>query len=203
MIYDNGSSDTTLEIARSYDNVRLYQGEFFGFGKTKNHAVSLAKNAWVYVIDSDESLTPELEQEAEAAITKTDIQGYRVPRLNRFFGKYIKHCGLYPDYSIRLYRKDFGSFDEVPVHEKVCINGNVGTLKHHMLHEAYESVEQFIAKQNRYSSLNKKSNFFKAVLNPFWTFFKIYFLKLGFLEGKHGFIIAVLYAQYTFWKYVK
>ena len=130
--------------------------------------------------------------------------GYLVPRLNSFFGKNIKTCGLYPDYSIRLYKKSKGSFNDVRVHESVKIDGKVSKLNNHMIHLAYESVEEFIEKQKKYANLsNKKKNIFKAILNPCWTFFKIYILKLGLIDGWHGFIIAKVYAKYTFWKYIK
>ena len=117
--------------------------------------------------------------------------------------------GLYPDYTVRLFNKNFAKFDGRAVHEKVVLNDGsqrLGALKNHFLHYAYESIEQFIAKQNRYSSLGAKgakSSKFKAVLNPAWTFFKLFFLKGGWREGWRGYVIARLYAQYTFWKYVK
>jgi hypothetical protein len=90
------------------------------------------------------------------------------------------------------------------VHESVQINGKVAKLKNHMIHLAYESVDEFIVKQKRYAALShKKKNLLKALFSPCWTFFRLYFLKLGFLDGWHGFIIAKIYAQYTFWKYSK
>ena len=97
-----------------------------------------------------------------------------------------------------------GRFNNVPVHESVRVNGKVTKLKNHMIHLAYEDVSEFIEKQKKYSRLsNKKKNIFKAIISPCWTFFKIYFIKLGFIDGWHGFIIAKIYAKYTFWKYIK
>jgi len=111
---------------------------------------------------------------------------------------------LYPDYSIRLFNKNKGKFNDVAVHESVQINGRVLSLKNHMIHLAYETIDEFKVKQKRYASLShKKRNRLKALISPVWTFFKLYFIKLGFLDGWHGFIIAKLYAQYTFWKYTK
>ena len=111
---------------------------------------------------------------------------------------------MYPDYSIRLFNKNKGKFNDVAVHESVQINGRVSSLKNHMIHLAYETTDEFKVKQKRYASLShKKRNRLKAFISPVWTFFKLYFIKLGFLDGWHGFTIAKLYAQYTFWKYIK
>ena len=137
-------------------------------------------------------------------IDEPSSNGYFVPRLNWFFGKSIKTCGLFPDYSIRLYDKSKGSFSEVAVHESVQLNGRVSKLKNHMIHLAYDNVDEFINKQKNYSELSeRKKNIFKALISPCWTFFKIYFLKRGFMDGWRGFIIAKVYSKYTFWKYIK
>jgi len=111
--------------------------------------------------------------------------------------------GLYPDVTLRLFDRKCAHFSKNQVHEKVILKGKSAHLKSPMTHYAYDTIEQFISKQNRYSSLGAKKNIFKALVNPYWTFCKLYFLKRGFLEGWHGFIIAKLYAQYTFWKYIK
>ena len=132
------------------------------------------------------------------------FDGYHVPRLNSFFGKNIRTCGLYPDYSIRLFNKNMGRFNEVEVHESVKIDGRVSKLKNHMIHLAYDNVDEFINKQKHYSELSeRKKNNLKALINPCWTFFKIYFLKRGFMDGWRGFTIAKVYSKYTFWKYIK
>ncbi len=202
VVLDSGSSDKTVAIAKEL-GARVEQSEWLGFGKQKNLAVSLAKNDWVFVLDSDERITKELQEEIVQELQSPKAYGYFVPRLNRFFGKDIKTCGLYPDYTIRLFNRNFGAFNDVEVHESVQLD-NPGYLKNHMIHLAYDSIEEFIDKQNRYSSLNhKKRSIVKAIINPCWTFFKLYVLKKGFLDGWHGFIISRLYAQYTFWKYIK
>ena len=96
-----------------------------------------------------------------------------------------------------------GKFDNVPVHESVQIDGKVKKLNNHMIHLAYDNVDEFIAKQKLYSELSQKKNIFKALMSPCWTFIKLYFFKRGFMDGWHGFVIAKIYAQYTFWKYIK
>ena len=201
LILDSNSSDKTCEIALRM-GARVEQHDWLGVGKQKNLAVNLAINDWVFVLDSDERITKELQQEILSEIDKPSSNGYLVPRLNWFFGKSIKTCGLYPDYSLRLYNKHMGSFSEVDVHESVNVQGKVSKLKNHMIHLAYDNVDEFILKQKKYSNLSqKKKNIFKALFSPIWTFFKIYILKQGFMEGWRGFIIAKVYAQYTYWKY--
>lgn len=203
IILDSGSIDKTCEIAKEL-GAKVYQNEWLGFGPQKNRAVELAKNDWVFVLDSDERITKELKDEIVATLKKPQFNGYFIARLNNFFGKNIKNCGLYPDYSIRLFNKNYGKFNDVSVHESVQLTSKAAYLKNHMIHLAYDSIEEFIQKQNRYSSLNhKKKSLVKAIINPYWTFFKLYILKKGFLDGWHGFVISKLYAQYTFWKYIK
>lgn len=203
IILDSGSTDRTCEIAKEL-GAKVYQNEWLGFGPQKNRAVELAKNDWVFVLDSDERITEELKDEIVTTLKEPQFNGYFIARLNNFFGKNIKNCGLYPDYSIRLFNKNYGKFNDVSVHESVQLTSKAAHLKNHMIHLAYESIEEFIQKQNRYSSLNhKKKSLIKAIINPYWTFFKLYILKKGFLDGWHGFVISKLYAQYTFWKYIK
>ncbi|HIC40001.1 MAG TPA: glycosyltransferase family 2 protein, partial [Piscirickettsiaceae bacterium] len=178
--------------------------EWLGFGPQKNKAIELAMYDWVFVLDSDERITIELQQEILTILQNPTADGYHVARLNNFFGKDIRTCGLYPDYSIRLFNKNKGKFNEVSVHESVQIKGTIAKLKNHMIHLAYETIDEFITKQKKYAALShKKKNRIKAFISPPWTFFKLYFIKLGFLDGWHGFTIAKLYAQYTFWKYSK
>ena len=206
IVVDSGSKDSTRQICDGFSNVRFHEQAWLGFGAQKQKGVDLAKNEWVFVLDSDEVITDELKNEIISTLKEPKFMAYNVARLNFFFGKAIKNMGLYPDYTVRLFNKNFAKFDGRAVHEKVILNDGsqkLGALKNHFLHYAYESIEQFIAKQNRYSSLGAKSSKFKAVLNPAWTFFKLFFLKGGWREGWRGYVIARLYAQYTFWKYVK
>ena len=203
IIYDNDSSDKTLEIAKNFKNVKIFiDNNWEGFGIQKQKAVEKAKNNWVFVLDSDEIITEKLKQEILATIQNPKHDAYFVPRLNNFFGKWMKHTGLFPDYSIRLFDKTKAKFNKREVHESIEAK-NIGYLKNYFLHYAYESVEEFISKQNRYSSIGAKPNKIKAIISPYWTFFKLYFLKLGFLDGWEGFIVSKLYAEYTFWKYIK
>jgi glycosyltransferase involved in cell wall biosynthesis len=202
LVLDSGSTDNTCEIAKSL-GARVEYQKWLGFGKQKQKAVDLAKNEWVFVLDSDERITKELQKEISEILKEPKYNAYFVPRLNNFWGKNIKRLGLYPDYSIRLFNKKIASFNEKEVHESVVCDCKKGYLKNPMLHLAYESIDEFIEKQNRYSSLGAKPNKLKAIFSPIWTFIKLYFIKLGFLEGWDGFIISKLYSEYTFWKYIK
>lgn len=202
LILDSGSTDSTISIAEKL-GVKVYKEPWKGFGLQKQRAVELAQNDWVFVLDSDEVITEELKKEILLVLESPKYKGYLVPRLNYFFGKPVKRCGLYPDYTLRLFNKNYGKFTQDEVHEKVILSEKPGKLRNHMLHFAYETVEEFVEKQNKYSTLGAKPGKLKAVISSLWTFFNLYFLKLGFLEGWRGFVISALYSQYTFLKYVK
>lgn len=203
VMIDSGSHDNTIAIAQRFPNVTIVQQPWLGFGLQKQKGVDLARHDWVFVLDSDEVITQELQNEIIFTCKTFTCKGYFVPRINYFFGKPIKRMGLYPDATLRLFDRKSAHFSESAVHEKVILNGESTQLQSPMLHYAYDTIEQFIAKQNRYSSLGAKHNFLKALLNPSWTFFKLFILKGGILEGWRGYVIAKLYAQYTFWKYIK
>ena len=203
VLVDSGSNDNTIAIAQRFSNVTIIQQPWLGFGLQKQKGVDLAQHDWVFVLDSDEIIPQELQNEITSTCQAPLFKGYFVPRINYFFGMPIKRMGLYPDATLRLFDRKSARFSESAVHEKVILNGESAPLQSPMLHYAYDTIEQFITKQNRYSSLGAKHNFFKALLNPTWTFFKLFILKGGILEGWRGYIIAKLYAQYTFWKYIK
>jgi glycosyltransferase involved in cell wall biosynthesis len=203
IIYDSGSEDKTLEIANHYENVKIFiDKNWEGFGKQKQKAVDKSFNSWVFVLDSDEVITKDLELEILNTIKDSKFKAYEVARLNNYFGKWMKHSGLYPDYSIRLFDKTKCKFNERIVHEKVECE-NLSKLKNHFLHYAYDSIDTFIKKQNIYSNLGAKPNKLKAIFSPTWTFFKVFIIKRGFLDGWRGFVVAKLYSEYTFWKYIK
>lgn len=206
IVVDSGSSDNTKMIVKEFKNAKFIHQKWLGFSDQKQFGVNLAKNEWVFVLDSDEIFTKELELEIKDILKDPKFYAYKVPRLNNFFGKFIKTMGLYPDYSIRLFNKNFAHFNGARIHESVVLNDKdkkIAKLKNHFIHYAYEDTNQFIQKQLLYANLGKKPNKFKAIFNPFWTFFKMYILKGGFKEGFDGFVIAKIYAQYTFWKYIK
>ena len=203
LVVDSGSTDKTVQLAKQL-GARIEHQDWLGFGRQKQRAVELAANDWVFVLDCDERITEELRAEVLGVLENPMADGFHVPRLNEFFGKYVKYGGLYPDFSIRLFDRNKGRFNDADVHEKVQVDGKTGRIKNHLLHLAYDTIEDFIDNQNRYSSLQSKGRHLgKAILHSHWTFISMYGLKLGLLDGWRGFIIARLYAQYTFWKYIK
>ena len=122
LVVDSGSTDNTCSIAKSL-GAKLVHHDWLGFGKQKNKAIELASNDWVFVLDSDERITEELKTEILEVLNNPTHDGYNVARLNYFFGKFIKTCGLYPDYTIRLFNKQKGQFNEVQVHESFQLKG--------------------------------------------------------------------------------
>lgn len=205
LVIDSGSTDKTEEICSKFNAKFIYQ-PWLGFGKQKKFGVNLSQNEWVFVLDSDEIITKNLKDEILKTLENPKFMAYKVARLNFFFGNAIKKMGLYPDHSVRLFNKNFANFNERDVHESVEFfkkNMAFGTLKNYFIHNAYENIDEFIAKQNRYSTLGAKKNILKALFSPSWTFFKLYIIKGGFMEGWQGFVISKLYSQYTFWKYIK
>lgn len=201
LILDSNSEDRTREIALRL-GARVEQHDWLGFGMQKNKAVSLATNDWVFVLDADERITVDLQFEIIKTLKNPLFDAYQVSRLNYFFGKSIKTCGLYPDYSVRLFNRLNGQFNNVAVHESVIVKGIVSKLTNHMIHIAYDNVKEFIQKQKKYAKLShKKKNIFKAFFSPIWTFLKLFIIKRGFIDGRRGLIIAKVYSKYTYWKY--
>lgn len=211
VVLDSGSTDRTVELARQFTE-QVYTVAWEGFGRTKNRAVGAATGPWVFVLDADERITPALRREIEGIVQADGpLDGYRVPRRNFFCGRFIKHLGWYPDYSIRLFRKDKGRFVEREVHESVQVQGRVGTLANPMLHYTYDSLSDFLQRLDRYSTLaarelvkqGKKPRWGELVWRPLLTFVKLYLLQRGFLAGSDGYILACLYSTYTLMKYAK
>ena len=203
LVLDSNSEDKTCQIARQL-GAKVEIHDWTGFGPQKNLGIRLARNDWVFVLDADERITHDLKSEINTVLENPSSNGYFVARLNRFFGKNIKSCGLFPDFSLRLFDRTKGKFNNVQVHESVKVIGQTSKLNHYMIHLAYDNVDEFIQKQKMYSKLSKKKkNLFKALFSPCWVFIKLYIIRLGFTDGWHGFVISKVYAKYTFWKYIK
>lgn len=210
LIYDNGSSDNTCQIASQFPNVTIVHGPFEGFGPTHNNASSAAKYDWILSIDSDEVVSPELSQEILAV--KLDGRSvYSFPRHNYYKGKWIRWCGWYPDRQIRLYNRTVTRFTDQKVHERIISdNLNVVQLKAPLIHYSYRSSADFLGKMQSYSELfaqqnggRKQSSLCKAVLHGLFAFVKSYLIKRGFLGGQQGFEISLYNANTAFYKYLK
>ena len=212
VLVDSRSSDKTFEIASSYSNANCELIEWKGFGTTKNLAISRTKNDWVFWIDADEEITPELKEELISfKESKPALNSYSVARRAFFLGKWIKHSGWYPSRVVRLFNKNHARFNDKSVHENIEIDGATGTLKHDLNHYTDPSIKHYFKKFNVYTTLaaedlyakNKKVSILDIIIRPLFLFAKMYIFKLGFLDGLHGLILAVFSSAYVFTKYCK
>ncbi len=211
LVFDSGSTDSTLRIASQFPNVKIVQGVFTGFGPTHNAASSHATHDWILSIDSDEILTQELVEEIFGLDLKPD-QIYQIDRKNYFNDKWIRWCGgWHPDPVVRLYNRTTTRFTEDSVHEKVIVGSlQLFPLSSPLLHTPYRCMDDFLTKMQIYSSLfakqnkgKKRSSMGKAILHGWFAFIKSYLFKKGFLGGKEGLIISIYNAHTTFYKYLK
>lgn len=210
VVLDSGSSDRTGDICRSHPKVRFAAREMDGFGSQKNAAADLARNDWVFNIDADERVAPELRSAILAADTAR-FDGFRAARENYFGGRRIRHCGWYPDAKLRLYHRQRCRFGERLVHEAVECAGPVGKLRGSIVHYTYRDIADYLTRMDRYSTLaarevvkaGKRPGVAALTVRPLSTFVRMYLVKRGFLDGYHGFLLSVLYSVYTFAKYAK
>jgi len=210
IVFDSGSIDETVEIAREYTD-KVFETDWPGFGPQKNRALEKATSDWVLSIDADERITPELKKEILEVRNNNQFDAFDMPRLSRFCGKPIMHSGWWPDRVVRLFRKEKGKFTDSLVHERLIVQGKIGQLRSHLSHFSFENIDELIEKMNCYSSYgslqkyreSQKGGLLKAVIRGLWMFLKTYFFKLGILDGKEGFIIAVSSAESTYYRYLK
>lgn len=210
VVYDNGSVDETLNIAREYPNVHLIEGNFDGFGPTKNRAASFAKHDWILIIDSDEVVDEELLHALKTKLL--DPKSIYIVNFLAFYKEIqIKHCGWNNQKIRRLYNKTITRFNDNAVHENIIDEGiKKEAIEGNMKHYSYMSISDFIVKLDRYSTLfandnvgKKSSSLAKAFFNGLYSFFRTYILKRGFLDGYAGLIIAFSHMATNFYKYIK
>ena len=207
VVVDAESSDKTVEVARAFTDA-VFVRPWPGFAAQKNFALDHASGDWVLSLDADEEVTPELRGEIVAVLERpaSDVAAYAVARRNIFWGAWVRHGGLYPDWQVRLLRRGRGRFGDVSVHESVRVDGTVVRLASPLLHRSYRDVADFLARADRYSSLAAADrlrhgppvNAAELVLRPLGRFLGMYVLRAGFLDGWRGFLLAVLYAYYVF-----
>jgi glycosyltransferase involved in cell wall biosynthesis len=209
VVVDTGSTDRTVELARA-GGARVVATAWRGFAGTKNFALDQARGDWVFSLDTDERVAASLKCEIEAVVQADGpLNGYRVPRKNYFAGRWIRHLGWYPDYTLRLWRRGQGRFRDREVHEEVEVAGKVGRLKTPLDHYSYRNLEEYAARQERYARLAAREMFKQGRRprpgerwwRPFFTFLRLYFLKKGFLEGALGLALARHGSRYNFLKY--
>ncbi|MGD0960941.1 MAG: glycosyltransferase family 2 protein [Methylomonas sp.] len=212
LVLDSYSSDDTANIAVEL-GAAVKQLPFVTFGKLRNDAIAACRYDWVFSLDADERCTPEARAEIERILADPDADAYYVPRRNWFMGRWIKHCGWYPDYrQPQLFRKTALTFDDRDeVHESYTVQGKTGYFKTAIVQTPFQNLEQLLHKMQRYSSLGaqkmmrngKQVSMGKALSHGLWAFIRIYFLKLGFLDGWAGFVLALGNFEGTFYRYAK
>jgi glycosyltransferase involved in cell wall biosynthesis len=215
VVLDNGSQDSTEKIARNFDNVIFHIDTFEGFGPTKNKAVSLASNDWVFSLDADEVLSDELIKEVQNwDINNTSMNYGIVLRENYFMGKAIHHGGWGNDKLVRLFNRQAFLFNDASVHESVDVDKKISngvTLSGVIKHNAVQHLGQLLQKVDRYSELRKDNLIVKnkiyppiiIILKTIFAFIRSYLLQLGFLAGWRGLVIAYSNANGVFFKYMK
>ena len=227
VVVDSGSTDKTQEICREYTD-KIYSFEWHGFSEQKNRAVSFTTQPWILVLDADERVTDELKKEILNVVknaypspiplpdtsgerARGMVDGYYLPRKNYFAERWIRYGGWWPDYTLRLFRRGRGSFEPREVHEAVKIDGPAAYLKNPLLHYTYKNTGDFSKRMETYSALaakelfkkGRRANIFDIIFRPPATFFRMFFLQLGILDGVYGIILAYLYSVYTYKKYLK
>ena len=209
ILVDSGSTDETLKIASKF-KLKVYKQKWAGFAKQKEFALKKATCKWVLSIDADEEVTENLKNEILNAINSDEINGYNICRANYFLGKFIKHSGWFPDFQLRLFKKDKAQIINAEVHEGFKVKGKVSRLKSILNHYTYFSIEQYLTKQNFYTSLEvrnrlnrKKIRTINFIINPLSTFLRMYILKGGWRDGVRGLILASYSSLYTLLKYAK
>jgi glycosyltransferase involved in cell wall biosynthesis len=210
IVVDCGSTDDTVALARA-KGANVVHHDWEGFGAQKNYALSLAKGDWVLSLDADERVTPQLAAAIEGAIADAGADGYEFPRLSSFCGRPLRHSGWHPDYVLRLFRRGRARFTDVIVHERVVCNGPVARLSAPLIHHPVLKLEDAISRIDRYSTASaqaivasgRRVSFMTGIGHGIGSFLRAYVLRLGFLDGAEGFLLAVANAEGSYYRYMK
>jgi glycosyltransferase involved in cell wall biosynthesis len=212
VVVDAGSSDRTVELARRFTQ-KVFVTPWGGFSEAKEFALRQASNEWVLWLDADERVPPALGAEIRETLADgaPSYAGFRLARRAYFLGKWIRHCGWYPGYVLRLFRRDAGAFNRSRVHERLELRGPAGRLRNDLLHFTDETLYHYFSKFNTYTSLaaedaheaGRSSSAYDLLLRPPYLFFRMYLFRGGFLDGMHGLVLSLCSAGYVFVKYAK
>jgi glycosyltransferase involved in cell wall biosynthesis len=211
LIVDSGSVDRTVELAQNL-GARVIEAGWLGYAAQKNWAAEHASYDWILSLDADEALSESLEAEIWSLKKKgPQADAYTMPRLAKYLGRWIFHSGWHPDRKIRLYDRRKARWVGSFVHESVQVDGKTGHFEANILHFTCDSLSEHMKTLERYTTLAAQElaarkahiGWWQMLLDPPWTFFRTYFLKLGFLDGLEGLIIAYMASFYTFLKYAK
>lgn len=210
VVCDTGSSDSTINIAQKY-NCKIFSIDWQGFGLAKRQAVEKAKNDWVLSVDADEEVSVELKNEIIEILKNPKYNCYYIKRVTFYLGKKINYCGWRNDFPKRLFNKKFGNFNTDPIHESLVIDGERGKISAPLLHYTYPNISTHFTKMNLYSDIiaeklkiiNHSSSIFASIFLGIVKFIQMYFFKLGFLDGRVGFILCFNSAIGVYLKYIK
>jgi glycosyltransferase involved in cell wall biosynthesis len=211
VVVDSHSTDDTVEKARRFTD-RVIVRDWPGYVAQKNYAASVATNDWIFSLDADERVTPELAAEIKALVaTEPACAGYRVPRVSHYLGRWIRSTDWYPDYQLRLYDRRRAEFAGRHVHESVRAQGTVGRLRTDLQHYPFRDVSHQLQKIDRYSTLaakqmhedGRRTGAWSMIAHADAAFLRNYVLHGGFRDGVPGLIISVLNAYYVWLKFVK
>lgn len=211
VVVDAASVDQTVELARAAGAVVVQTSDWPGFGAQKNRALDAAHGDWILSLDADERVSPELRVEIERTLAAPSFDVYELPRRSTFCGRFMRHGGWWPDYTARLFRRGAARFSDARVHERLITERPVGRLASPLIHYSFRSMEQVIDKMNRYSSdsaamlaaRGRTPGLASAVVHGVAAFLRSYVLRRGFLDGRHGFLLAVSNAEGSYYRYVK
>lgn len=212
LVVDSFSTDGTLEICRGY-GARILQHEYVNSAVQKNWAVGQCQNEWVLQIDSDEVLEAGAQTEILDAVetASPNVDAFRLPRKNHVLGKWVRYGGIYPDWEMRLFRRDKGRWFDREVHSNVRVPGETGTLRHHILHYGMPHISKQLRNLDRYTRYetdelrkrNKRFHVFDLLLRPILTFLYRYFWLQGFRDGMRGFVVCAYLSVYVFFTRAK
>lgn len=210
VVLDQDSRDDTAEVCRRHGAV-LHQSPWLGFGPTKQKAVDLCRNRWVLSVDSDEEVDPALRAAILALPEEPPFPAYGLNRLSRFLGRWIRHCGWHPDYVVRLFDRQACAFNANLVHESVEVPGPAGRLPGLLLHYAYDTMEQYLQKLDRYTTLaaqqmraaGHSARPAAAVARGHAAFWRMWLLQGGILDGWQGTVLCLASGFSVMVKYVK
>ena len=210
VVVDSGSTDGTIELARRH-GAHIIAKEWLGFGPQKQFAVEAASHDWVLCMDADEKLSEDLRDSIIAELKAPRGFVYAMPRCNRFLGHWLRHGEGYPDWSVRLFHRKHAHWGNEVVHEKVVTTLPIIRLRGDLLHDSAETLEKYLDKQNRYTSLQaeslraagRRASLLQLVFSPSLRFVKFYLFRLGFLDGVAGLVHIAIGCMNTFNKYAK
>jgi len=210
IVVDCGSDDDTVGIAAA-TGATVMTHAWKGFGAQKNFALSQAHGDWVLSIDADERVSTPLAAEILSTIRLAAADGYEIGRLSTFLGRPMRHSGWFPDYVLRLFRREKARFSNDLVHERVICEGAIGRLSAVLDHHPVMRLEDAISRADRYSTAGaemlaasrRRVSFASGITHGLWSFFRAYILRLGVLDGREGFLLAVANAEGTYYRYMK